>query len=300
MLTRSPAVLFDVSFQLSFAAVAGLLLLARPLTHALAFLPHWLGEPAAITTAASVSTAPVSMVTFGQTSLVAVPANIAGGFVLGPIMFCGMLSVFAGFVWPDLSVPLNVVAGLFTGFLLTVAAWFAHPSFAVYRWQGLSLGFLVAVLCGGAAVAVAGLAHRAGQPLGRYLAGRRRRRLGACILALLAVALAVAPARPAVPDVPTLTVLSVGEGAAALLQEPGGPTVLIDAGPSPLASCLRRHGVHRIDLLVLSHGHADHTAGLSDVLGQIPITLALVPQPAVLSAALDKVVAELRAQGMKL
>ena len=53
--------------------------------------------------------------------------------------------------------------------------------------------------------------------------------------------------------------------------------------------------MRRIDLLVLSHGHADHTAGLSDVLGQIPVTLALVPQPVVPSAALDKVVAELRA-----
>ncbi|HUK78506.1 MAG TPA: ComEC/Rec2 family competence protein, partial [Thermoleophilia bacterium] len=296
MLTRSPAVLFDVSFQLSFAAVAGLLLLARPLTHAFSWLPRWLGEPAAVTTAASVSTAPVSMATFGQTSLVAVPANIAGGFVLGPIMFCGMVSVFAGFVWSGLSVPLNLVAGLFTGFLLTVAAWFAAPSFAVYQWRGLSLGFLVAALLGGALVVVAGLAHRAGQPLGRYLAGRRRRgRFGVCVLALLAVALVVAPSRPAAPDVPTLTVLSVGEGAAALLQEPGGPTVLIDAGPAPLAACLRRHGVRRIDLLVLSHGHADHTAGLSDVLGQIPITTALVPQPVVPSAALDRVVAELRA-----
>ena len=295
MLTRSPAVLFDVSFQLSFAAVAGLLLLARPLTHALAVLPRWLGEPAAITTAASLSTAPVSMATFGQTSLVAVPANIVGGFVLGPIMFLGMLSVFVGFVWPGLSVPLNVVAGLFTGFLLTVAAWFGHPSFAVYRWQGLSLGFLVAALLGAALVGVAALAHRAGESVREFLRDRRRRRrLLVAAFALLAVALAAAPARPAPPSRPTLTVLSVGEGAAALLQEPHGPTVLIDAGPTPLAACLRRHGVRRIDLLVLSHGHADHTAGLSDVLGQIPITEALVPQPVVPSAALDHVVSELR------
>ena len=295
MLTRSPAVLFDVSFQLSFAAVAGLLLLARPLTHALAVLPRWLGEPAAITTAASLSTAPVSVATFGQTSLVAVPANIAGGFVLGPIMFLGMLSVFVGFVSPDLSVPLNVVAGLFTGFLLTVAAWFGHPSFAVYRWQGLSLGFLVAALFGAALVATACLAHRAGVPLREYAGGRRRRsRLVVVAFVLLALALAMAPARPAAPTRPTLTVLSVGEGAAALLQEPRGPTVLIDAGPAPLAACLRRHGVRRIDLLVLSHGHADHTAGLSDVLGQIPIGEALVPQPVVPSAALDHVVSELR------
>ena len=102
-----------------------------------------------------------------QTSLVAVPANVVGGFVLGPIMFLGMLSVFVGFVWPVLSVPLNVVAGLFTGFLLTVAAWFGHPSFAVYRWQGLSLGFLVAALLGAALLAAAALAHRAGVPVWR-------------------------------------------------------------------------------------------------------------------------------------
>ena len=172
MLTRSPAVVFDVSFQLSFAAVAGLLLLGRPLTHALAFAPRFLGEPAAITTAASLSTAPVSMATFGQASLVAVPANIVGGFVLGPIMFLGMLSVFVGFAWPGLSAPLNVVAGLFTGFLLTVAAWFGHPSFAVYRWQGLTLGFLVAALLGGGLVVVALLAHRAGAVAARVRAPR--------------------------------------------------------------------------------------------------------------------------------
>ena len=294
MLSRSPAVIFDVSFQLSFAAVAGLLLLARPLTRLLSFLPRACGEPAAITTAASLSTAPVSMATFGQTSLVAVPANIAGGFVLGPIMFLGMLSVFVGFVWPGLSAPLDVVAGLFTGNLLTVAAWFARPSFAVYRWHGLTLGLVLAALCGAAIAVVAALARRAGVPLTRFAAAHRAR-LVAGALALLALALVVAPAPAAAPALPTLTVLSVGEGAAALLQEPGGPTVLIDAGPKPLCTCLRRHGVRRIDLLVLSHGHADHTAGLSDVLGQIPVTCALVPRPVVDSPALDHVVAELRA-----
>jgi competence protein ComEC len=159
----------------------------------------------------------------------------------------------------------------------------------------LSLGFLVAALLGAALVAVAALAHRAGESVREYLRDRRRRRrLLVAAFAMLAVALAAAPARPAPPTQPTLTVLSVGEGAAALLQEPHGPTVLIDAGPTPLAACLRRHGVRRIDLLVLSHGHADHTAGLSDVLGQIPITQALVPQPVVPSAALDHVVSELR------
>ena len=271
MLTINPNVVFDVSFQLSFAAVAGLLALGRPLTRLLRFLPSWLGESAAITAAASLSTAPVSMATFGQASLVAVPANVVGGFVLGPIMFLGMLSVFAGFVWEGLAVPLNVVAGLFTGFLLTVAAWFGGLSFAVYQWHGLTRGFLLVALLGAALVVVAVLAHRADLSLREFFAGSgRRRTFAVAAVALVVIAFAVAPAPPSAPRLPTLTVLSVGEGAAALLQEPHGPTVLIDAGPAPLAGCLRRHGVRRIDLLILSHGHSDHTAGLSDVLGSIP------------------------------
>lgn len=301
MLTLNPNVLFDVSFQLSFAAVAGLLALGRPLTRLLRFLPKWLGESAAITAAASLSTAPVSMATFGQTSLVAVPANVVGGFVLGPIMFLGMLSVFLGFVWEGLSVPLNVVAGLFTGFLLTVAAWFGGLSFAVYQWQGLSRGFLLVALLGAALVVTAVLAHHADLSLREYAArGARRRTFAVVAAALVVVALTAAPAPPSAPRLPTLTVLSVGEGAAALLQEPNGPTVLIDAGPAPLAACLRRHGVRRIDLLILSHGHSDHTAGLSDVLGHIPITLALVPLPVVPSPALERVVAEIKAAGVPL
>ncbi len=93
LLTANPNNLFDVSFQLSFAAVAGLLLLARPLTRAFSFLPGPLPEQVGVTTAASISTAPVSMLTFGSASLVSVPANAVGGFVLGPIMFLGMLSL---------------------------------------------------------------------------------------------------------------------------------------------------------------------------------------------------------------
>ena len=92
---------------------------------------------------------PCPMLTFGSTSVVAVAANVAGGFVLGPIMFLGMLSLLAGFVTSWLSLPLNVVAGLFIGFLLEVSRFFGRLSFAVYEWQGLTFGLMLT----GAAVA---------------------------------------------------------------------------------------------------------------------------------------------------
>jgi competence protein ComEC len=238
------------------------------------------------------------MLTFGSTSLVSVPANVAGGFVLGPIMFLGMLSLLLGFIGGWVSVPLNLLAGLFIGFLLAVARVFGRLPWAVYEWQGLSLGMLLAA---GAAVLVAGvrlLARRAGQGLVGYVGSPGRATPLIIVSAtVLAAVLLLAPAGPAAPAQPTLTFLDVGEGAATLLQVPSGPTVLVDAGPAPLARELREHAVRRIDLLVLSHGHADHTAGLEDVIGAVPIQVALLPQPPEPSAALERLAGELRAAG---
>jgi competence protein ComEC len=55
--------------------------------------------------------------------------------------------------------------------------------------------------------------------------------------------------------------------------------------------------VRRIDLLVLSHGHSDHMAGLADVVGSLPIATAVLPQPPLPSRALDELSATLRKCG---
>ncbi len=193
LLTANPNNLFDVSFQLSFAAVAGLLLLARPLTRALSFLPGPLPEQVGVTTAASISTAPVSVLTFGSASLVSVPANAVGGFVLGPIMFLGMLSLLAGFVSEWLSRPLNLMAGLFIGFLLEVARFFAGLPGATYTYQGVTPRLLLVAGLGLELVAVSALALRAGGGPVAYVRDRRRwPPLAAVTAAVVAAALLLA------------------------------------------------------------------------------------------------------------
>ena len=300
LLSMNPWNLLDVGFQLSFAAVVGLFLLARHVVRLLRFLPRPLAETAGVTAAASVATAPISLASFGQASLIGVVANVAGGFVLGPVMFCGMASVLVGLVWPAASAPLNAVAGVLIAFLLSVARLCARLPFAVYQWQGLSVGFLIAA--GGIALVLAAqlLAGRQGMPVLRFVSSPRRRHAAALAVAtLVALALVVAPSAARAPSVPTLTVLSVGEGAAALVQTPGGPTTLIDAGPSPLARTLRGHGVRAIDLLILSHGHADHTAGLADVLQSFAVRTALLPRPPTPDPALDRLQTELERSGAR-
>ncbi len=298
LLTVNPNNLFDVSFQLSFAAVAGLLLFSRPLTGALRFLPGAIAEQAAVTTAASLATAPVSMLAFGSTSLVAVAANLAGGFVLGPIMFLGMLSLLAGFVTSWLSLPLNLLAGLFIGFLLAVSRFFGRLSFAVYEWDGPTLGLMLAILASAEALTLYLLARRRGLGVRSYLGERTRRARVALVSAALAsAALLLAPVAPAAPTTPTVRFLAVGEGAATLFQAADGPTILVDAGPEPLGRRLQHLGVERVDLVVLSHGHADHVAGLPDVLQRLPVRAALLPVPLQPSSALDGLARELAADG---
>jgi len=61
--------------------------------------------------------------------------------------------------------------------------------------------------------------------------------------------------------------LDVGQGDAILIRSPEGKTALIDAGPSKeIVRLIRERGVKAIDLVVVSHHHADHYGGMDDVI----------------------------------
>ncbi len=62
---------------------------------------------------------------------------------------------------------------------------------------------------------------------------------------------------------------SVGQGDAILIRTPSGKTILVDGGPDrAVLDCLSRHmpfWQRKIDMIILSHPHLDHLAGLVDV-----------------------------------
>jgi competence protein ComEC len=77
-----------------------------------------------------------------------------------------------------------------------------------------------------------------------------------------------------------LTMLDIGQGDAILIESPSGATMLIDGGPDPDLA-LRRIGEalpffqHRIDVVMLTHPHQDHVAGLVEVLRRYRVGLVL-------------------------
>ncbi len=69
--------------------------------------------------------------------------------------------------------------------------------------------------------------------------------------------------------------MNVGQGDCVLIRTPEGATALVDAGgPScgeGIVDYLRRLGIKRLDLVVMTHPERDHLGGMPDVLKAFPV-----------------------------
>lgn len=297
-LAIEPGIAADVGWQLSFAAVLGILLLAAPLREAIERRigsRGWrraLAEGMALTIAATVATAPLIAFHFEAISTTTLLANLLALPAVAPAMWLGMLAAAAGQV-PGLPVEaLNSLNALLLGYVAQVATWCGRPSWA-YIHLRLGLAGTLASYVGIAAAAVlaqrisrhrrlATLRGRASGPSGGPGAhpwtGRPRIAL-ALAVGLVALWLAsglLAPERRAAAVSPgelRVSVLDVGEGDAILLQPAGAGPVLVDGGPpgDGLESDLRAAGVTRLGAAVVTHDQSDHAGGVRELLGAIPV-----------------------------
>ena len=88
-LALNPRAIEDVGWQLSFAAVVAILLLAGRVRDGLVRrgLPRGLADATALTAAATLGTAPLIALHFGQASLVSLPANVLAAPAVAPAMW---------------------------------------------------------------------------------------------------------------------------------------------------------------------------------------------------------------------
>ncbi|MEU6670672.1 ComEC/Rec2 family competence protein [Streptomyces sp. NPDC046727] len=249
-------------FLLSVLATGALLVLAPGWSEALRRrrVPPRLAEALAAAAAAQVVCAPVVAVLSARVSLVAVPCNLLAEMAVAPATVLGFAALATAPVAMPLAKGLAWCASWPSGWIAGVARAGAALPGAGVDWPGSWPGALAL-----AAVTVAVV-----------LAGRRLlRHPGWCgLLGVLIVLLVMRPA----PLTRVITgwpppgwrfaMCDVGQGDATVLAAGEGAGVVVDAGPDPalVDQCLRRLGITRIPLLVLTHFHADHVAGLPGVL----------------------------------
>lgn len=276
ILAVEPGALLDLSFQLSFASVAGLALLAGPLRHALPFAPG-AGRLARLadavlrgicaSAAATLATAPLVAFHFRRLSLAAVPANVAGVPVGAVLTVLSALAGVASAVSPALSAPLLWLCRPAAWLLLRIADAFAAPFWAAVGLA--SPGVLGALACYGLGLAALRLR-------GAWRAAAAAGALAALVLPGPMRALAARQRGDL-----EVVFLSVGQGDAAVLRLPDGSAVLVDAGGEArgrydpgardVAPFLLDAGIRRVSAVFLSHPHPDHALGLPGVAAALPV-----------------------------
>jgi len=287
-----PHVLWDLGFQLSFAATAGLILFAGPLSAALHALLRRLGvashrrlarlidDTLVVTLAAQILVLPLLIYRLGELSLLMLPANLLILPIAPAALGLGALATLAGLLWQPLGWLCGWCAWPLLTFIVRVTEWLAGAPLATVRLPPASAAFLVVYY--GAALAAAYLLKQDRQAVIQFWLRVKRRplaQLGAPAL-LLAVVL-VWSAAFSLPDGKLhVYFLDVGQGDAVLVQTPSGRRMLVDGGPdgpTTLAALGRRlpFWTRRLDVVLATHEDADHTSGLFAALERYQVDVVM-------------------------
>ena len=268
LMAWNPYSLLEPGFQLSFAAVAAIFLVVPRLEGVLEGypLPRGLAGIVAVSGACGLATAPILLLQFGSVPVYSIPSNALAAVAVAPCFGLALLTALLDHLLPEAA----VAAAWLNGWL---AAYIAACARLVGGLPGAEVSSVVVLALSGL---LAGLLI-----VGARLPAWRRPGL-VVVVGVAAVFLAGWKLKPeSVPPAPNgfrLTALDVGQGDSLLLQVREG-AVLVDQGPpeAEVDDQLRRLGVRRLALLVLTHPQRDHVGGAAEVLERLEVDRVLDP-----------------------
>ena len=254
MLIARPLLIFDISFQLSFCATAGLMYLAEDFRRMLYKFPRQFSYPAAMTISAQVASLPVVVWYFNQISLSSILANVFVMPILEIVIVGGILSGIIAFAIPFAGKIFFVAESLIFGVGAELNRIFAKLPFAAVQMP--TLGFF------------AGFFY--------YLAIIFRRPEFFLMLLLIFVFNIFKPA-----DNAEINFIDVGQGDCAVVLTPHGKCLLFDTGGTRekifdvgervVVPFLKHEGVREVDTIFLTHVHEDHSGGAGAVIKKFPV-----------------------------
>lgn len=279
LLLVNPLVIASVSYQLSFASVAGIFLISPGVRKwMLSLLPEKKGgklrkyfvASVSTTLGATVMTVPLSALYFGTVSLAAVVTNLLVLWVISFIFYGLILLCLLASFWTAGAMFLGkILGGLIRYVLLTAKIIADFPLSAVYTRSPYIVIWLIFVYV----------------LLTVFLLSKNRKPLtfGCCTVLGLCLALLASWTEPMVDDV-RFTVLDVGQGQCLLLQTEG-KNYMVDCGGSSdaqaadvAAETLLSQGISSLDALILTHFDRDHAGGISNLLTRIDAEILVLPQ----------------------
>lgn len=275
ILIFNPLMLFDIGFQLSFAATWSFVYLAPVFSSVLkAYMPPLASESFSAAFSPFVATLPITIYYFSTISFVGVFANMLAVPLTEVITTIGFVCSFIVAVFPVLAYLPVLIAAALIAVLDTIVIFFSRipGAFGSFRQPHVLFVFMY----------YAGLVYTVERMKKNGIVFSARVFLKAALLAAaffftVSLSSAIFAQRQL-----EITVLDVGQGDSIFIKMPGGENVLIDAGPPKAAKkvilpFLSARGVNKIDLAVLTHAHDDHVGGFPAILENIRIDKVLDP-----------------------
>lgn len=276
VLLYNPSFLQDISFQLSYLAVMGLLLIASPLSKRLLGTtkrPWWHWRTLTIggvivSLSAQLTTLPLIASSFGSLPLLSPLTNVLAIPLATLLVPLGFLAGVVGTISLPLATALNQLTYLPASLLIQLAdVGSALPSLI---WGEVSrVGYIFFYLALAALIL--------------WLWGHLK--LWRALLVVLCASLLCAYSLPTSPP-PEIIYFDVGQGDSSLIRLPGRKEILIDGGGSPFSDfdvgkrtvvpALKALGVDELELVIATHADTDHIEGLITVLKLIPVNQLIV------------------------
>jgi len=278
LLLWSPQSLFELGFQLSFVATLSIVYfherlvdLFRPIVNTSS--PQWVRWVCSgflVSVSAQLGTLPIIAYYFQKIPVISVVANLFVVPLIGLIVALGFTSAILGIVSMTLARLYATANWVLLSVLLRLVNLASSLPFA-YLQAPRPTGMFIILYYGFLIL---------GSNFKRSLAARRTFLFGGLLL------LNLLAWQRALEDDERLSVVffDVGQGDAALVRFPNGRAMLIDGGERKavydcgervICPYLRRIGLRRLDVVVLTHADNDHVGGLPAVLEEIPVRLVL-------------------------
>ena len=254
----------DAGFALSVLATAGLLLFAPVLIEKLSIhLPGKLAQALAPPIAATVFCSPIIVALSGYLAPMSVIANLLAAPFVAPITIVGFIAALFSPFAPLISTVLIWFIRFPAGAIALIAHW--ASSFPVLTLQSGKIGFLII----------------AGFTLGSWLLKKWFKHI---IVFTLVILISITWLQRWPGGDWQVANCDIGQGDSMVINLGNHRGIVIDVGPDPVAEdrCLKALGIKEIPLLILSHFHADHVAGLTGAIknravGQVWVSVNSAP-----------------------
>ena len=287
-----PFALWDLGFQLSFAAASGLILFQPPLKSATygllgrmglagrLWLTRALDDLIIVTLSVQILTLPLIAYRLGQLSLITLPANLLVLPAQAPLLGLGALATLGGLIWLPFGRLLAWLAWPFLTYTIRIVEWLALVPGAMIAVPRLTAAFLILYYVAAILIAViAGWETERRRQV--WLRAKRGLPAYAGMLALVLPVILIWSAVFSLPDGRLhVYFLDVGQGDAIFIQSPTGKQILVDGGPDRpiLLSAVGRRlpfWDRSLDAILATHGDGDHINGLFAALDHYRVNLAL-------------------------